>query len=251
MQQICPQAVPPQPNQWTAGRPAAHRLFGIRAQKTPQEKPRPEQKYPRDQRKIIRRIEARAGQAKRKQKRHAVQLARRSNSCSSPMPRYPIGTLRRNKNNTKEAMAPGSAGARSKKRRSSALSSTAAPNQVQNAEQYLLRRHHQHRNGREQKSAAKCDRATAYRMLPIRKHSPRQQNERPTDELLPDMRVARLRKPCRRSAEYIDPVVNARVYGHIYQCKTAQGIERRDSPRGGRAIFPARLYSTSVTHSAP
>ena len=75
MQQICPQAVPPQPNQWTAGRPAAHRLFGIRAQKTPQEKPRPEQKYPRDQRKIIRRIEARAGQAKRKQKRHAVQLA--------------------------------------------------------------------------------------------------------------------------------------------------------------------------------
>ena len=127
MQQICPQAVPPQPNQWTAGRPAAHRLFGIRAQKTPQEKPRPEQKYPRDQRKIIRRIEARAGQAKRKQKRHAVQLARQLKQLQLANAQISIGTLRRNKNNTKEAMAPGSAGARSRKRRSSALSSTAAP----------------------------------------------------------------------------------------------------------------------------
>lgn len=42
-------------------------------------------------------------------------------------------------------------------------------------------------------------------------------------------------------AEYIDPVVNAMVYGHIYQCKTAQGIERRDSPRGGRPFSRTAL----------
>ena len=127
MQQICPQAVPPQPNQWTAGRPAAHRLFGIRAQKTPQEKPRPEQKYPRDQRKIIRRIEARAGQAKRKQKRHAVQLALQLKQLQLANAQISHRDASQEQKQYKGSYGAGQRWRAVQKRRSSALSSTAAP----------------------------------------------------------------------------------------------------------------------------
>lgn len=250
MRKYAHKLVPPQPNQWTAGRPAAHRLLRHTAQKTPQEKPRPEQKYPRDQRKIIRRIEARpAGQAETKTARCTAGAAAQT-AAARQCPDIPSGRFAGTKTIQRKLWRR-AALARGPKAAQQRAEQHGRPNQVQNAEQYLLRRHHQHRNGREQKSAAKCDRATAYRMLPIRKHSPRQQNERPTDELLPDMRVAVCVNHARRSAEYIDPVVNAMVYGHIYQCKTGA---RHRTPRfaaGRPTIFPARLYSTSVTHSAP
>ena len=86
-------------------------------------------------------------------------------------------------------------------------------------------------------------------LLYTSEHGAGHQDERPADELLPSIGIARAGEPGRRAAEDVHPVVHAVEHHHVQHGKAAQGVQHGEPPPG--RVLRAAAHRSAVTAMAP